>query len=72
MVKFLIKKKKRHNIEATSFFIKMNPKNEKWPKISTNIAIFYQKRTFMKEFLNFQGLGKLWEVKNWIWDSFLS
>ena len=37
------KKKKRHNIEATSFVIKMYPKNEKWPKISTNIAIFYQK-----------------------------
>ena len=42
----------------------MYPKNEKWPKIGTNIAIFYQKMDIMKDFLNFQGPGKLWEVKN--------
>ena len=42
----------------------MYPKNEKWLKMSSNIAIFDQKWTFMKDFLNFQGPGELWEVKN--------
>ena len=48
-----ILRKKRHNIEATSFVIKMYPKNEKWPKISTNIAIFYQKMDI------YEGLSEL-------------
>ena len=51
--KIFKKNKKRHNIEATSFVIKMYPKNEKWPKISTNIAIFYQKMDI------YEGLSEL-------------
>ena len=42
---------------------------EKWALL---LLFFIKKWTFMKDFLNFQGPGKLWEVKNWIWDSFLS
>ena len=46
-------KKKGHNIETTSFVTKMYPKNEKWLKMSSNIAIFDQKMDI------YEGLSEL-------------